>query len=129
MPVIDHATCGLARAAGPVLGEREKERLATLMRFRGKPPTITPEDMALLNRKAAAANRNKGEREQLEELFDAVLQVRCGGGRPQGGRQALAQCCSSSRYRNGQRRVPAACTAPRTCRPCAPRQAHAHWWL
>lgn len=59
---------------GPVLGEREKERLANLMRYRGKPPTITPEDMALLNRKAAAASRNKGEREQLEELFDAVLQ-------------------------------------------------------
>ncbi len=40
--------------AGPLLDEREKSRLAELMRFRGKMPEFTPEQQA------AAAKHGKG---------------------------------------------------------------------
>ncbi|GIL80740.1 hypothetical protein Vretimale_9149 [Volvox reticuliferus] len=53
----------------PVLDEKEKARLAELMRFRGKVPTVTPEQLA---DQLKAAPR-KSEREQLEEMFEAIV--------------------------------------------------------
>ncbi|KAG2482844.1 hypothetical protein HYH03_018281 [Edaphochlamys debaryana] len=52
----------------PVLDDREKDRLAELMRFRGKVPTVTPEALA----SQLKAGSKKSEREQLEELFDSI---------------------------------------------------------
>lgn len=55
--------CG-AICAGPLLDEREKSRLAELMRFRGKMPEVTPEQQA------AAAKHGEGLRMPLAgELF------------------------------------------------------------
>ncbi|GLI70956.1 hypothetical protein VaNZ11_016055 [Volvox africanus] len=53
----------------PVLDEKEKARLAELMRFRGRVPTVTPEQLA---QQLKAAPR-KSEREQLEEMFEAIV--------------------------------------------------------
>ncbi|GLC52821.1 hypothetical protein PLESTB_000672200 [Pleodorina starrii] len=54
----------------PVLDEKEKARLAELMRFRGKVPTVTPEQLAA---QLKAGPGRKSEREQLEEMFEAIV--------------------------------------------------------
>ncbi|GFR41819.1 hypothetical protein Agub_g2591 [Astrephomene gubernaculifera] len=53
----------------PLLDEREKARLAELMRFRGKLPAITPEQQAEMSK----AVPRKSQRQQLEELFSAIM--------------------------------------------------------
>ncbi len=58
--------------AGPLLDDREKERLAALMRYHGKVPELTDEERA-----AAQAARGKreplSERQELQRMFDAVV--------------------------------------------------------
>ncbi|PNH03822.1 hypothetical protein TSOC_010091 [Tetrabaena socialis] len=53
----------------PMLDDREKGRLAELMRFRGKVPTVTPEQLASQMKSAP----RKSERQQLEEMFEAIV--------------------------------------------------------
>lgn len=54
----------------PLLDEREKSRLAELMRFRGKMPEVTPEQQAA----AAKHVPKKSQKQQLEEIFAAIVQ-------------------------------------------------------
>lgn len=53
---------------GPLLDEAEKERCAALMRYRGKVPEVSEEEMA-----AARRPRPKSERQELQDMFDSVL--------------------------------------------------------
>ncbi|EFJ46984.1 hypothetical protein VOLCADRAFT_92508 [Volvox carteri f. nagariensis] len=67
----------------PVLDDKEKARLAELMRFRGKVPAVTPEQLAAqckagewqlrvdLGLKRSAPR--KSEKEQLEEMFEEIV--------------------------------------------------------
>ncbi|KXZ47974.1 hypothetical protein GPECTOR_31g336 [Gonium pectorale] len=53
----------------PLLDEKEKSRLAELMRYRGKLPAITPEQLAEQRKHAP----RKTERQQLEEMFEQIV--------------------------------------------------------
>lgn len=57
---------------GPLLDEKEKARLAELMRFRGRVPDVTPEDRAEAARHRGAASKPRTRREELQRMFDAV---------------------------------------------------------
>ncbi|PNW84337.1 hypothetical protein CHLRE_04g230242v5 [Chlamydomonas reinhardtii] len=52
-----------------VLDDKEKTRLADLMRFRGKVPAVTPEQVAA----QARAAPKKSEQQQLEEMFEQIV--------------------------------------------------------
>jgi hypothetical protein len=60
---------------GPLLDDAEKDRLATMMRWRGKPPEVTPEELQASRRAGTggAARAPKSRRELLQELFDDVV--------------------------------------------------------
>ncbi|KAK9810091.1 hypothetical protein WJX72_004668 [[Myrmecia] bisecta] len=59
---------------GPLLDDMEKERCATLMQYRGKPPELPPLDEMRSLKLKAYNSPAQSERAQLQELFESVRQ-------------------------------------------------------
>jgi len=64
----------MPRPSKAPMDDAEKDRLVTMMRWRGKPPEVTPEEVAaqLRTRKGAAAPA-RTRAQELEELFEQTL--------------------------------------------------------
>ena len=61
--------------SGPVFDEVEKERLADMMRFRGKPPQATMEEKEEAARhRGVRKNAPRNEKEELQALFKSVME-------------------------------------------------------
>jgi len=59
---------------GPLLDSAEKERLALAMRYRGKLPKASPEELEEAARhRGVRRNAPRTEREEVQALFDAVM--------------------------------------------------------
>lgn len=60
---------------GPLLDAAEKDRLAEMMRWHGKPPEKpTPEQQEEARRHRGVRDKPKSEREEVQQMFDQVMQ-------------------------------------------------------
>ena len=68
-----NGTSRAPKPAKPLLGEAEKRRLQRLREFNGRPPEVVRPQKLSERSKVKEQPRRKTQREQLEELFDAVV--------------------------------------------------------
>ena len=68
-----NGTSRAPKPSKPLLGEAEKRRLQRLREFNGRPPEVVRPQKLSERSKVKEQPRRKTQREQLEELFEAVV--------------------------------------------------------